>query len=178
MKYQHSVATISGTARPTVCLSVHGTWSHLWFAGVSECPPWCSFVGATVTQFFCILHSIRHLMSGPLVFHMLHFERYLSIENLVRYLELFSLRIYIHVPNIAWCYIAWQTLYSPFSGSKEHRFVLMTDTWRYPRRYTNVVPMICWCCVFGVGKYNISGIPENLGTNIPVYFPQSNDISV
>ena len=35
-----------------------GTWSHLWFAGVRECPPWCSIVGATVTvhQFFCILH--------------------------------------------------------------------------------------------------------------------------
>ena len=30
----------------------------LWFAGVRECPPWCSIVGATVTvhQFFCILH--------------------------------------------------------------------------------------------------------------------------
>ena len=26
-----------------------GTWSHLWFAGVSECPPWCSIVGVTVT---------------------------------------------------------------------------------------------------------------------------------
>ena len=28
-----------------------------WFAGVRECPPWCSIVGATVTvhQFFCIL---------------------------------------------------------------------------------------------------------------------------
>ena len=35
-----------------------GTWSHLWFAGVRECPSWCS-IGATVTirQFFCILHS-------------------------------------------------------------------------------------------------------------------------
>ena len=35
------------------------TWSRLWFAGVRECPPWCSIVGATVTvhQFFCILHS-------------------------------------------------------------------------------------------------------------------------
>ena len=35
-----------------------GTSSHLWFAGVRECPPWCSIVGATVTvhQFFCILH--------------------------------------------------------------------------------------------------------------------------
>ena len=33
------------------------TWSHLWFAGVRECPPWYSIVGATVTvhQFFCIL---------------------------------------------------------------------------------------------------------------------------
>ena len=32
--------------------------SHLWFAEFSECPPWCSIVGATVTvhQFFCILH--------------------------------------------------------------------------------------------------------------------------
>ena len=36
-----------------------GTWSHLWFAGVRECPPWCSIDGATVTvhQFFCILPS-------------------------------------------------------------------------------------------------------------------------
>ena len=35
-----------------------GTWSHLWFAGVRECPPWCSIIDATVTvhQFFCILH--------------------------------------------------------------------------------------------------------------------------
>ena len=39
-------------------LLLPGTWSHLWFAGVPECPPWCSIVGATVTvhQFFCILH--------------------------------------------------------------------------------------------------------------------------
>ena len=31
---------------------------HIWFAGVRECPPWCSIVGATVTvhQFFCMLH--------------------------------------------------------------------------------------------------------------------------
>ena len=38
-----------------------GTWSHLSFAGVRECPPWCSIVGATVTvhQFFCILYHIR-----------------------------------------------------------------------------------------------------------------------
>ena len=36
-----------------------GTWSHLWFTGVHECPPWCSIVCTTVTvhQFFCILHS-------------------------------------------------------------------------------------------------------------------------
>ena len=32
--------------------------------------------------------------------------------------------------------------------------------------------------VFGVRKYNISGIPGNLGTNILVYFPRSNEISV
>ena len=38
--------------------SSRGTWSYLWFAGVRECPSWCSIVGATVTvhQFFCILH--------------------------------------------------------------------------------------------------------------------------
>ena len=38
-------------------------WSHLWFAGVHECPPWCSIVGDTVTvhQFFCILHWIQNL---------------------------------------------------------------------------------------------------------------------
>ena len=36
----------------------HPPWSHLWFAEVHECPPWCSIAGATVTlhQFFCILH--------------------------------------------------------------------------------------------------------------------------
>ena len=33
-------------------------WSHLWFVGVRECPPWCSIVGAPVIvhQFFCILN--------------------------------------------------------------------------------------------------------------------------
>ena len=31
---------------------------------------------------------------------------------------------------------------------------------------------------FGVGKYNISGIPGNLGTNVLVYFPRSNEITV
>ena len=42
-------------------LTPPGTWSHLWFAGVRECPPWCSIVGATVTvhQFFCILPGIK-----------------------------------------------------------------------------------------------------------------------
>ena len=41
-----------------MCRLFLGTWSRLWFAGVRECPPWCSIVGATVTvhQFFCILH--------------------------------------------------------------------------------------------------------------------------
>ena len=35
-----------------------GICSHLFFAGVRECPPWCSIVDATVTvhHFFCILH--------------------------------------------------------------------------------------------------------------------------
>ena len=43
-----------------------GTWSHLWFSGVRECPPWCLIVGATVTvhQFFCILHCLPLFMMG------------------------------------------------------------------------------------------------------------------
>ena len=47
--YHHPIASF---------LLLPGTGSHLWFAGVRECPPWCSIVGATVTvhQFFCILH--------------------------------------------------------------------------------------------------------------------------
>ena len=55
-----------------------GTWSHLWFAGVRECPSWCSIVGATVTvhQFYCILHN-RALL-------------YRSIPNLVLHKRLYT----------------------------------------------------------------------------------------
>ena len=44
-----------------------GTWSNLSFAGVRECPPWCTIVGATVTvhQFFCILY-VALIISGLL----------------------------------------------------------------------------------------------------------------
>ena len=43
-----------------------GTLSHLWFAGVRECPPWCSIVGATVTvhQVFCILHYSSNVVAS------------------------------------------------------------------------------------------------------------------
>ena len=61
--------------------------------------------------------------------YMLHFWRFLSIENLVGYFELFWRHIYINAPNTAWRYIdrslqALQTLYWPlkFSGSKKHHF--------------------------------------------------------
>ena len=42
------------------CQAGDSDWSHLWFAWVRECLPWCSIVGATVTvhQFFCILHDL------------------------------------------------------------------------------------------------------------------------
>ena len=52
-----SVAQYVYQRRVKCCVCVV-LWSHLWFAGVRECPPWCSIVGATVTahQFFCILH--------------------------------------------------------------------------------------------------------------------------
>ena len=74
---------------------------------------------------------------------MLHFWRFLSIENLVGYFELFWRHIYINAPNTAWRYIdrslqALQTLYWPlkFSGSREHRFEIMTGTWQCVRRYS------------------------------------------
>ena len=53
-----------------------GTWSHLWFAGVRECPPWCSIVGATVTvhQFFCILHCHKIVKLCWLVFPIIHYN--------------------------------------------------------------------------------------------------------
>ena len=42
-----------------------GTWSHLWFAGVRECPPWCSVVGATVTvHHFTMLPMMRGWLGG------------------------------------------------------------------------------------------------------------------
>ena len=64
------------------CLRVlPGTWSHLWFAGVRECPPWCFIVGATVTvhQFFCILQF------GWLLVLSLHKEDYLQIFKCVHF---------------------------------------------------------------------------------------------
>ena len=77
------------------------------------------------------------------IYYMLHFWRFLPIENLVGYFELFWRHIYINAPNTAWRYIdsslqALQTLYWPLksSGSKEHRFEIMTGTWRYMRRYS------------------------------------------
>ena len=43
------------------------------------------------------------------------------------------------------------------------------------RKVADSTPIVV---AFGVWKYNISEIPGNLGTNILVYFPQSNEISV
>ena len=53
-----SRAFMAGVASQAGDADSFRTWSHLWFAGVRECPPWCSFVGATVTvyQFFCFFH--------------------------------------------------------------------------------------------------------------------------
>ena len=58
-----------------------GTWSHLWFAGVLKCPPWCSIVGATVTvhQFFCLLHSIHSRISIQLEVGILNSRHVLII---------------------------------------------------------------------------------------------------
>ena len=50
--------------------SSRAPWSHLWFTGVRECPPCCSFVSDTVTvhQFFCILHWHRPRLSMRVLF--------------------------------------------------------------------------------------------------------------
>ena len=58
--------------------------SHLWFAGVRECPPWCSIVGATVTvhQFFCILHwyyTCAFLVTRPLTLYHNFWPSYLQL---------------------------------------------------------------------------------------------------
>ena len=54
-----SPAFMAGAASQAGDADSPGTWSHLRFAGVRECPPWCSIVGATVTvhPFLCNLHS-------------------------------------------------------------------------------------------------------------------------
>ena len=80
---------------------------------------------------------------------MLHFWRFLSIENLVGYSELFWRHIYINAPNTAWRYIdrslqALQTLYWPlkFSESKEQWRALDGTC-----DFIHDVPRICWCYV-------------------------------
>ena len=131
---------------------------------------------------------------------MLHFWRFLSIENLVGYFELFWRHIYINAPNTAWRYIdrslqALLTLYWPlkFSGSKEHRFEIMTDTWRYVRRYSwrpeNLLVLLCpknFGSIFQafsrvkrnitvisllLGKYTRTFVPQFPGIPEMLYFP-------
>ena len=104
---------------------------------------WCKrFCHRTESDLFPRPFSLSYINGSNYLF-MLHFWRFLSIENLVGYFELFWRHIYINAPNTAWRYIdrslqALQTLYWPlkFSGSKEHRFEIMTGTWRYVRRYS------------------------------------------
>ena len=43
------------------------SWSNLWFAGVRECPPWCSIVGdhsdsASVLLYFTLLFNFLYYM--------------------------------------------------------------------------------------------------------------------
>ena len=51
------------------------------FAGVRECPPWCSIVGAKVTvhQFFCIFSSIN----GQLVNRRMYVVSLIRMNNLL-----------------------------------------------------------------------------------------------
>ena len=51
----------------------NGTWSHLWFARVRECPQWCSIDGATVTvhRFFCILYDHEQVKLTTSLYHTL-----------------------------------------------------------------------------------------------------------
>ena len=49
-------------------LTPPGTWSHLWFAGVHECQPWCSIVGATVTSASVLLYfTFRQNLSDGII---------------------------------------------------------------------------------------------------------------
>ena len=98
-----------------VLVLLPGTWSHLCFAGVHECPPWRSIVGATVTvhQFFCIL-DFCHTYSLCRVELVVQFPARGSIQVL---LCLF--------PGVLWL---WRFLYSvspyPVSSLPIYTFVV------------------------------------------------------
>ena len=72
---------------------------HLWFAGVRECPPWCSIVCATVTvhQFFCILH-------------LCHTCSLCRVELVVQFPAMGSTQVLLCLfPGVLWL---WHFLYS------------------------------------------------------------------
>ena len=98
-----------------------GTWSHLWFAGVREWPPWCSIVGATVAvhQFFCILHC-------PDVILGTHWCK-LCTEHTLDFV-CWKLQAQNH-EDITWAFLyAWH---------------ILKCVWYTPVKYQTILPFIC-----------------------------------
>ena len=56
----HFCNITSKDMKPATFEILPGTWSHLWFTGVRECPPWCSIVGATVIVHQLFLYFTYH----------------------------------------------------------------------------------------------------------------------
>ena len=133
-----------------------GTCSHLWFAGVRECPPWCSIVGATVTvhQFFCILH-LCYTCSLCRVELIVQFPRGVRLKCL-----------YARFPGVLWL---WHFLYSvgphPVSNLHIYTFVVsrafmagaasqardadsLPDTWSHIW-FAGVRESPSWCSIVG-----------------------------
>ena len=99
----------------------NGYCCHLWFAGVRECPPWCSIVGATVTvhQFFCILY----------LYHTCSLCR---VELVVQFPARGSTQVLLCLfPGVLWL---WHFLYSvsPHPVSSLHIYPLLCRgySWR------------------------------------------------
>ena len=100
---------------------VNEIWSHLWFAGVRECPPWYSIVGATVTvhQFFCILHFC-------------HTCSLCRVELVVQFPARGSTQVLLCLfPGVLWL---WHFLYNvdphPLSSLHVYTFVVSGHSWR------------------------------------------------
>ena len=153
------------------CWLLPRTWSHLWFAGVRECPLWCSIFGATVTvhQFFCIL-CFCHTCS------LCHVE--LVVQFPTRGLTQVLLCLF---PGVLWL---WHFLYSvgphPVSSLYIYTFVvsrafmagecwrwLLPGTWSHlwfcRGPWMSTVVLCCWCHSNSASFYNVAHDERMIG---------------